>query len=74
VTSLLEERTLRSLQCAKTTKEDTIVGPVRLRMARVFLYYYIEQKVLYIQTNCSMLHLSALGKDVQSIVIDLTLD
>jgi hypothetical protein len=74
VTGSLEERTLRSLQCAETTEEDTIVGPVRLRMVRVFLYHFMEQKVLYIRTNRSMLHLSAPGKDVQSIVIDLTLD
>jgi hypothetical protein len=59
ITGLLEERTLRSLQCAKTTEEDTIIGPVRLRMARIFLYYYMEQKVLYIRTNRSMPHLRA---------------
>jgi hypothetical protein len=74
VTGSLEERTLRSLQCAETTEEDTIVGPVRLRMARIFLYHYMEQKVLYIRTNRSVPHLRAQGKDVQSIVIDLTLD
>jgi hypothetical protein len=74
MTGSLAERTLRSLHCAETTEEDTIVGPVRLRMARIFLYHYMEQKVLNIRTNRCMQNLRSPGKDVQSIVIDLTLD
>jgi hypothetical protein len=70
----LAERKLKSLHCAETTEEDTIVGPVRLRMARIFLYHYMEQKVLDIRTNRSMPNLRSRGKDVPSIVIDLTLD
>jgi hypothetical protein len=74
MTGSLAERTLRSLRCAETTEEDTVVGPVRLRLARIFLYHYMEQKVLNIRTNGNMPSLRSRGKDVQSIVIDLTLD
>jgi hypothetical protein len=74
MTSSLAERTLRSLHYAEITEEDTIIGPVRLRIARIFLYYYIEQKVLNIRTNRCMQNLRSPGKNVQSIIIDLTLD
>jgi len=74
MTGSLAERTLRSLRCAETTEEDTVVGPVRFRMARIFLYHYMEQKVLDIRTNRNMPNLRSRGKDMQSIVIDLTLD
>lgn len=73
-TGSIAEKTLKSLRCADATEEDTIVGPVRLRMARIFLYHYMEQKVLDIRTNCKMTNLRSRGKDVPSIVTDLILN
>jgi hypothetical protein len=72
--SSLVERTLQSLRCAETVEDDDTLGPVRLRMARVLLYQFLEQKVLNIRKDRNMLHQRSRGKDVPSIVMDLTLD
>ena len=44
--SSVVERMLRSIRFANTIEYDSTVDPVRLRMARIFLYHYFEQKRL----------------------------
>ncbi|KAJ6280800.1 hypothetical protein J3E71DRAFT_241095 [Bipolaris maydis] len=73
MTGSIAEKTLKSLRCAETTEQDTIVSPIRLRMARIFLYHYMEQKVLDVRANRNITNPCSRGKDVTSIVTDLTL-
>jgi hypothetical protein len=42
-------------------------------MVRVLLYHFLEQKVLNIRKDRDMLNQRSRGKDVPSIVMDLTL-
>ena len=42
---------LKSVHCAETVEHDSAVGPVRLRMARIFLYHYFEQKRIDVQKD-----------------------
>jgi hypothetical protein len=71
--SSLAERTLQSLRCAETIENDTIMDPVRLRIGRVLLYHYMEQRVHDIRNDRSLPKARSRGKDVRSTVIDLTL-
>jgi hypothetical protein len=72
--SSLVERTLQSLRCAKTVEDNNILGPIKLRIARVLLYHFLEKKVLNIQKDRNMLHQRFQSKDMPSLIIDLTLD
>ncbi|KAF2180775.1 hypothetical protein K469DRAFT_753136 [Zopfia rhizophila CBS 207.26] len=47
--------------------------PVRLRMARIFLYHYFEQKRLDIQKDPDLANLLSQGKDRSSVVLDIIL-
>ena len=50
------------------------MDPVRLRMARIFLYHYLEQKGLDVRQDPNRPNLLYQGKDISSIVIDITLE
>lgn len=43
-------------------------------MARTFLYHYLEQKGLDLQKDPNLPNLLYQGKDISSIVIDITLE
>lgn len=64
----------QSLRCAKILKCEFTIDPVRLRMARMFLYHYLEQKGLNIQKDPNFPYLLSQGKDIPSITIDVTLE
>ena len=72
--SSLVEKMLKSLCCAETIEHDSTVDPVRLRMARIFLYHYLEQKGLDLQKDPNLPNLLSRGKDISSIVMDITLE
>ncbi|ORX95380.1 hypothetical protein BCR34DRAFT_669461 [Clohesyomyces aquaticus] len=68
------ERMLESLRCAKTVEHDSAVDPVRLKMARIFLYQYFEQKRLDVQKDPRLLSMISQGKNRSSIVLDVILE
>jgi hypothetical protein len=71
--SSIVERMLKSLRCAETVEHDSIVDPVRLRMARIFLYQYFEQKRIDVKDSNLPNPLSQ-GKDISSVVLDVILE
>ena len=71
--SSIVERMLKSLRCAETIEHDSIVNPVRLRMARIFLYQYFEQKRIDVKDS-NLPNLLSQGKDISSVVLDIILE
>ncbi|KAF2679227.1 hypothetical protein K458DRAFT_274851, partial [Lentithecium fluviatile CBS 122367] len=68
------ENVLRSLRCAETIEYDSAVDPFRLRVARVFLYHYLEQKRINIQKDPNLPDLLSQGKRISSVVVDVILE
>lgn len=66
--SSVVEKMLKSLRCAETVEHDSTVDPVRLRMARVFLYHYFEQKCIDVQKDPNLRNLLSQGKDMSSVL------
>ncbi|KAF2174783.1 hypothetical protein K469DRAFT_458180, partial [Zopfia rhizophila CBS 207.26] len=72
--SSIVERMLKSLRCAETVEHDSAVDPVRLRMARIFLYHYFEEKRINVQKDPNLPNLLSQGKDISSVVLDVILE
>jgi hypothetical protein len=72
--SSVVERMLKSLCCAETIEHDSAADPVRLRMARIFLYHYFEQKRIDIQKDKNLSNLLSQGKRISSVVLDVVLE
>ena len=62
-----------SLRCAETIKCDSALDPVRLRMARICLHYYFEQKCITIPKDPTLAKLLSQGKWLSSDVLDVIL-
>lgn len=62
----LTERIFKSLQCAETISADSLIEPIKLRMARVLLYHQYEQKLIELRHDSSLPTLSS-GKGLASI-------
>ncbi|PVH90439.1 hypothetical protein DM02DRAFT_473227, partial [Periconia macrospinosa] len=45
------ERMFKCLRCAETIKYESTVDAVRLRIARIFLHHYFEQKCIDIRKD-----------------------
>ncbi|KAF1935905.1 hypothetical protein EJ02DRAFT_319174, partial [Clathrospora elynae] len=69
----LAERMLKSLNCAETLERDSVVDPVKLRMARVLLYYYFEQMCIELNRERSLCNLSS-GLGVATVAKDAVLE
>ncbi|KAH7111263.1 hypothetical protein B0J11DRAFT_397221, partial [Dendryphion nanum] len=70
----ITERMLMSLHCAEAVEHDSVTDPVRLRIARVFLYHYFEQKRLSIDKNLNLVDRLFQGKDRASVAPDIILE
>ncbi|KAF1974403.1 hypothetical protein BU23DRAFT_414183, partial [Bimuria novae-zelandiae CBS 107.79] len=68
------KRMLMSLRCAETVEHDSAMDPVRLRIARIFLYHYFEQKRLSIDKNLNLVNRLSQGKDRASVALDIILE
>ncbi|KAF1365197.1 hypothetical protein EJ07DRAFT_51756, partial [Lizonia empirigonia] len=72
--SSVVEKMLKSLRCAETIEYDSAVDPVRLRMARIFLYHYFEQKCIDIRKDPNLSNRLSQGKRISSVVLDVILE
>ncbi|KAF2179325.1 hypothetical protein K469DRAFT_694041 [Zopfia rhizophila CBS 207.26] len=72
--SSIVERMLNSLRCAETVEHDSAVDPVRLRMARIFLYHYFEEKRINVQKDPNLPNLLSQGRNISSVVLDVILE
>jgi hypothetical protein len=68
------ENVLRSLRCAETIGHEYAVDPFRLRVARILLYYYLEQKRIDIKGDPNLPNLLSQGKRISSVVVDIVLE
>jgi hypothetical protein len=64
---------LKSLNCAETLERDSVVDPVKLRMARVLLYYYFEQMCIELNRERSLCNLSS-GLGIATVAKDAVLE
>lgn len=72
--SSVVERMFKSLRCAETIEYDAAVDPVRLRIARVLLYHYFEQKCIDMRNDSNLPSLLSQGKRVSSVVLDVIIE
>ena len=63
---------LKSLQCAEAIEFDSIVDPVKLRIARMLLHHYFEQLCIKFKKDRRLCNLSP-GKGVASAAKDVVL-
>jgi hypothetical protein len=69
----LTERMLTSLRCAEAIEFDSIVDPVKLRIARMLLHHYVEQLGIKLKKDRKSCNLSA-GKGVASVAKEVVLE
>jgi hypothetical protein len=69
----LTERVLKSLNCAITLESDSIVDPVKLRIARVLLHHYFEQMCIELDKERSQCNLSS-GLGVATVAKNAVLE
>ncbi|EOA90826.1 uncharacterized protein SETTUDRAFT_36328 [Exserohilum turcica Et28A] len=70
----LTEKIFKSLQCAETISADSLVEPIKLRMARVLLYHQYEQKLIELRHNSSSPTRLSSGKGLASIAKSVILE
>lgn len=70
----LTEKIFKSLQCAETIAADSLVEPIKLRMARVLLYHQYEQKLIDLRHNSSSPIRLSSGKGLASIAKSVILE
>lgn len=70
----LIEKIFKSLQCAETIAADSLVEPIKLRMARVLLYHQYEQKLIELRHNSSSSTRLSSGKGLASIAKSVILE
>jgi hypothetical protein len=68
----LTERMLKSLHCAEAIEFDSIVDPVKLRIARMLLHHYFEQLCIKFKKDRRLCNLSP-GKGVATAAKDVVL-
>jgi hypothetical protein len=69
----LTEKMLKSLYCAEAIEFDSIVDPVKLRIARMLLHHYFEQLCNEFKKDQKSCNLSP-GKGVASVAKDVVLE
>lgn len=69
----LTDKILKSLHCAETMENDSVVDPVKLRMARVLLHHYFEQMCIELNKDQSQCNLSS-GRGVATVAKDAVLE
>jgi hypothetical protein len=69
----LTERMLKSLHCAEAIEFDSIVDPVKLRIARMLLHHYFKQLCMNFKKSRKLCNLSP-GKGVASVAKDIVLE
>ncbi|KAJ6279026.1 hypothetical protein J3E71DRAFT_363607 [Bipolaris maydis] len=70
----LTEKIFKSLQCAETISADSLVEPIKLKMARVLLYHQYEQKLIELRHNSSSPTRLSSGKGLASIAKSVILE
>ncbi|KAJ5028930.1 hypothetical protein PSV08DRAFT_369862 [Bipolaris maydis] len=70
----LTEKIFKSLQCAKTISANSLVEPIKLRMARVLLYHQYKQKLIELRNNSSSPTRLSSGKGLASIAKSVILE
>ena len=68
------ENVLRSLRYAEIIGHDYAMDPFRLRVARIFLYHYLEQKRIDILNDPNRRRVLTQGKVISSIVLNVVLE
>ncbi|KAF1352903.1 hypothetical protein EJ07DRAFT_135433, partial [Lizonia empirigonia] len=70
----LTEKMLKSLQCVEVISADSLVEPIKLRMARVLLYHQYEHELMLLKHDSSLrIHLSS-GKGLASVAKSVILE
>ncbi|KAF2180784.1 hypothetical protein K469DRAFT_480560, partial [Zopfia rhizophila CBS 207.26] len=69
----IAERLFKGFHCAEILEHGSAVDPIRLRIARIFLYHCFEQLCVDSRTNPNMLSLCSRGKNIASVAIDVIL-
>ncbi|EUC39473.1 hypothetical protein COCMIDRAFT_111478, partial [Bipolaris oryzae ATCC 44560] len=70
----LTEKMFKSLQCAEIISADSLIEPIKLRMARVLLYHQYEQKIVDLRHNTSLPTRLSSGKGLASIAKSVILE
>jgi hypothetical protein len=70
----IAEKLFKGFHCAEILEQGSAVDPVRLRIARIFLYHYFEQLCVDSRTNPNMLNRRSRGRDTASVVTDQILE
>ncbi|KAF2179528.1 hypothetical protein K469DRAFT_595614 [Zopfia rhizophila CBS 207.26] len=70
----LTERMLKSLHCAETIEYDSVVDPVRLRMARILLHHHYEQKCIDLKKDPDLSSRLSQGKGIASVAKNAILE
>ncbi|KAF2175753.1 hypothetical protein K469DRAFT_53257 [Zopfia rhizophila CBS 207.26] len=70
----LTERMLKSLYCAETIEYDSVVDPVRLRMARILLHHHYEQKCIDLKKDPDLSSRLSQGKGIASVAKNAILE
>ncbi|KAF2176720.1 hypothetical protein K469DRAFT_606274, partial [Zopfia rhizophila CBS 207.26] len=72
--SFLIERMLKSFYYTKIIKYNSIINPVRLRIVRIFLYYYYKQKCINLKKDSDLLSCLFQSKGITSIAKNTILE
>ncbi|KAF2184592.1 hypothetical protein K469DRAFT_579464, partial [Zopfia rhizophila CBS 207.26] len=68
------EKLLSGFRCAEVLELSLAADPVRLRIARIWLYHYFEQRRIDLHTDPSTLGKLSSGKTIASVVTDEVLN
>jgi hypothetical protein len=67
----LTENLFKTFNCAEILEQRSVFDPLRLRVARVLLFWYCEQLCKEAPNNPELLSRCSRGRDTASVVIDL---
>jgi hypothetical protein len=67
----LTENLFKIFNCAEILEQRSVFDPLRLRVARVLLFWYYEQLCKEASNNPELLSRCSRGRDTASVVIDL---
>jgi len=65
---------LKSLQCVKILSANSLVKPIKLRIARVLLYYQYEQELIRLKHDPSPPVQLSSGKGIASVAKSVILE
>jgi len=70
----LAEKMLKSLQCVEILSADSLIEPIKLRMARVLLYHQYEQELIRLKHDPSPPVQLSSGKGIASVAKSVILE